>query len=51
MNAKISLFAICVEAIIYFLSYNMHECNFESLINGKLQFLKHMINTFAYRQD
>ena len=26
MNAKISLFVICVEAIIYLLLYNFHDC-------------------------
>ena len=26
MNAKISVFVICVEAIIYLLSYNLHDC-------------------------
>ena len=29
MNAKISLFIICVEAIIYLLLYNLHECAFK----------------------
>ena len=33
MNAKISVFVICVEAIIYFLSYNLHDCTFK---NAKL---------------
>ena len=26
MNAKISVFVICVEAIIYLLLYNLHDC-------------------------
>ena len=26
MNAKMSVFVICVEAIIYLLLYNLHEC-------------------------
>ena len=26
MNAKISVFVICVVAIIYFLLYNLHNC-------------------------
>ena len=30
MNAKISVFAICVEAIIYLLLYNLHDCTFKS---------------------
>ena len=29
MNAKISVFVICVEAIIYLLLYNLHECTFK----------------------
>ena len=31
MNAKIPVFVICVEAIIYFLLYNLHDCNFKIL--------------------
>ena len=27
MNAKISVFAISVEAIIYLLLHNLHDCN------------------------
>ena len=26
MNAKISVFVICVEAIMYLLLYNLHDC-------------------------
>ena len=35
MNAKIPVFVICVEAIIYLLSYNLHDCTFKcvNLIN------------------
>ena len=29
MNAKMSVFVICVEAIIYFLLYNLHDCTFK----------------------
>ena len=29
MNAKISVFAICAEAIIYLLIYNLHDCTFK----------------------
>ena len=29
MNAKISVFLICVEAIIYLLLYNLHDCTFK----------------------
>ena len=28
MNAKISVFVICAEAIIYLLLYNMYDCTF-----------------------
>ena len=28
MNAKVSVFVICVEAIIYLLVYNLHDCTF-----------------------
>ena len=30
MNANISAFVICVEAIVYLLLYNLHESNFNS---------------------
>ena len=33
MNAKISMFVICVKAIIYLLSYNMHDCTFKRARN------------------
>ena len=29
MNAKISVFVNCVEAIIYLLLYNLHDCTFK----------------------
>ena len=28
MDAKISVFVICVEVIIYLLLYNLHDCTF-----------------------
>ena len=28
MNAKVSVFVICVRAIIYLLLYNLHNCTF-----------------------
>ena len=28
MNAKISVFVVCVAAIIYLLLYNLHDCTF-----------------------
>ena len=30
MNTKIPLLVICVEAIIYFLLYNLHDCTFNA---------------------
>ena len=35
LNAKISVFGICVEAIIYLLLYNLHGCTFK---NGSKRF-------------
>ena len=29
MNAKVSVFVICVEEITYFLLYNLHDCTFK----------------------
>ena len=29
MNAKISVFVICFEAIVYVLLYNLHDCTFK----------------------
>ena len=29
MNAKISVFVICVKVIIYLLKYNLHDYNFK----------------------
>ena len=33
MNAKISVFVIFAEVIIYFLLYNLHDCTFKKTIN------------------
>ena len=30
MNVKIAMLVICVEAIIYLLSYNLHDCTFNN---------------------
>ena len=32
MNAKISVFVICVEAIIYLLLYNLLDCTFNEIM-------------------
>ena len=34
MNAKISVFVICVEAIICLLLHNLHDCTFKIFIMG-----------------
>ena len=31
MNAKVPVFVICVEASIYLLLYNLHDCTFEEI--------------------
>ena len=36
MNAKISVFVICVEAIIYLLLYNLHDCTFKGSSTERL---------------
>ena len=38
MNAKISVFVICVEAIIYLLLYNLHDCTFKVVFIKKEAF-------------
>ena len=32
MDWKLSVFVICVEAIVYLLLYNLHDCTFKSEI-------------------
>ena len=32
MDWKLSVFVICVEAIVYLLLYNLHNCTFKSEI-------------------
>ena len=34
MNAKMSALVICVEAIIYTVLYNLHDCTFKVYILG-----------------
>ena len=45
MNAKISVFVIHVEAIIYLLLYNLHDCTFNGDIGGN-QFCKSEVCVF-----
>ena len=33
INVKISVFAICVEAIMYLLLYNLHDCTFKMIFH------------------
>ena len=42
MNAKISVFVVCVEFILYLLLYNLHDCTFKpQRIEVKLQSLEY----------
>ena len=43
MNAKISVFVSCIEAIIYFLLYNLHDCNFNYVKLGSISFSRHLV--------
>ena len=38
MNVKISVFVICVKAIIYLLLYNLHDCTFKRDLMTKRDF-------------
>ena len=38
MNAKILVFVICVEAIIYSLLYNLHDCTFKGATKTQATF-------------
>ena len=40
MNVKDSVFVICVEAIIFLLLYNLHECAFKTFKTGERTFNK-----------
>ena len=43
MNAKISMFVLCVEAIICLLLYSLHDCTFNSnytVVYREEQYLK-----------
>ena len=43
MNAKVLMFVICVESIIYLLLYNFHDCNFKQYQNQAKNRLGHAI--------
>ena len=47
MNAKISVFFICVEAIIYLPLYNLHDCNFKGCLPQNL--LSPLLNILSVR--
>ena len=52
MNAKISVFVICVEAIIYFLLYNLHDCTFKQVdICWEAQELSVMLNVLPFKNN
>ena len=48
VNAKMSVFVICVETIIYLLLYNLHDCTFKEKPTGKTCFSLEM-KRFALR--
>ena len=48
LNAKISVIVFCVEAIIYLLLYNLHDCTFKSK-TGELELGKEKRGHFSYR--
>ena len=49
MNVKISVFVICVEAIIYLLLYNLHDCTFKSHTSPPPTFLQD-VRQFLFSQ-
>ena len=46
MNAKISVVVICVEAIIYLLLHNLHDCTFK-VLKPESEILK----IYVFRED
>ena len=40
MNAKISMFVICVEAFMYWLLHNLHDCAFKKNVDRISKVLK-----------
>ena len=44
MNAKTSVFVICVEAIVFLLLYNLHDSTFNSLEFNIIIIKKQVIN-------
>ena len=49
MDAKISVFVICVEAIIYLLLYSLHDCTFKKQIGSKIKANTCFISTNSLR--
>ena len=53
MNVKISVFVICVEAIIYLLSYHLHDCTFNASVkkeNGTTEHSGKIKNAFSLNE-
>ena len=50
MNGKISVFVICVEAIICFLLYNLHDCTFKEkyTIVERVSFIAELFRVFDF---
>ena len=43
MNAKVSVFVICFEAIIYLLLYNLHDCTFKHFMESSNSLYQKML--------
>ena len=43
MNAKVLVFVICVEAIIYLLLYNLHDCTFNLAMRSSVDTIKCLV--------
>ena len=48
MNAEISVFVVCVEAIIYLLLYNLHDCTFKETLFNLLLWIILIISGKSY---
>ena len=51
INAEISVFVICVDAIIHLLLYNLHECTFNRLVYEpylEITKLRYLVYSFKY---
>ena len=50
MNAKFSVFVICVEAIIYLLLYNLRDCTFKHFLCWQNEYIvSSVINLVSFK--